>query len=508
MIKRPKTRKDSKRDCFSTNFVKILVIGFLAFWFIFFFAAAYQVINIPFDPKPFIPRTSRNVPSAAELVDQDVLESIKHNKDVTQNEPPPMPPVNPKEAAVLAKLKYWKKDKPVLEPTDRFLFFDTDCGGFNNIRIAFELYIVVAWLTNRTLVLPPRRGWYLLDFGPQTRMKVQDQSGTSEYSDYFDITDMRRGVPVMTMKDFMDKHGKEFELDPHFADEVGGRTGNRNWINWKNKHWSDVSPAWDPYEHSIFWPTIDSVKDIDRKRLDNRKKIEISKELMDSKVMNFASCKGKGYRYLGQIANWVQYADRGKQLEQFRLVRDSMHYVERVFEIAAKVIAFLGLFEYSSFHIRRNELQYKENFIPAAKSFENTNVLLNDNEKLYIATDETSPTFFDFIEKKHPVYRWQDFFEERGGYVLKDVDIPRKLIGCIEQVICAGGRHFFGTKASTFSAYIFRLRGFIQSPDNDHLFLHVRKYTGDADHDAQRPYGYSAREYMMEFPELWQSIQD
>ena len=199
------------------------------------------------------------------------------------------------------------------------------------------------------------------------------------------------------------------------------------------------------------------------------------------------------------------YADNNKMIEQYQLVRDNMHYIPLVFDIAARVIAFLGLFKYSSFHIRRNELQYKENFISAAHTFDNTNILLNHKEKLYIATDESKKGFFNFIEKKHPVYRWHDFFTDKGGNVLTNVDIPKKLIGCIEQVICAGGRRFFGTKASTFSAYIFRLRGYIQAEDTN-LYLHVKKYIGKPEHDTKRPYGYTAREYMMEFPYLWENV--
>ena len=42
-----------------------------------------------------------------------------------------------------------------------------------------------------------------------------------------------------------------------------------------------------------------------------------------------------------------------------RLLRDGVHYNKHVYEVAGKVVAQLGMFGYSSLHIRRNELQYK-----------------------------------------------------------------------------------------------------------------------------------------------------
>ena len=42
-------------------------------------------------------------------------------------------------------------------------------------------------------------------------------------------------------------------------------------------------------------------------------------------------------------------------------------------------------------------------FISSQTSFDNTNAMLNDDEPLYIATDETKEGFFKFIEDRHPV---------------------------------------------------------------------------------------------------------
>jgi hypothetical protein len=75
---------------------------------------------------------------------------------------------------VTARLKYWHTPAKEVnaglfrqpETLDRFVLFISDCGGFNNIRMAFEYFYMTAWLTRRTLVLPPAHGWYLIDFGP------------------------------------------------------------------------------------------------------------------------------------------------------------------------------------------------------------------------------------------------------------------------------------------------------------------------------------------------------
>jgi hypothetical protein len=62
---------------------------------------------------------------------------------------------------VLHRMKYWHGHENLVMrpvPFDKYLTFLVDCGGFNNIRMGFEHNIVMAWLTGRTLVLPPPAG--------------------------------------------------------------------------------------------------------------------------------------------------------------------------------------------------------------------------------------------------------------------------------------------------------------------------------------------------------------
>ena len=64
------------------------------------------------------------------------------------------------------------------------------------------------------------------------------------------------------------------------------------------------------------------------------------------------------------------------------MLRDHVRYVDKVFDIAARVVAQLGPFAFSSLHIRRNDLQYKKAYAAAATTFENSKALLRSGEPL------------------------------------------------------------------------------------------------------------------------------
>ena len=92
----------------------------------------------------------------------------------------------------------------------KYVLFDVDHGGFNNIRLAFEVVVLFAIVTGRTLVLPPAMSWYLIDYGPMGKKKdkngfrLQSFEGTlSQFSDFFDIKDLQKVVRVMTTDEFI-----------------------------------------------------------------------------------------------------------------------------------------------------------------------------------------------------------------------------------------------------------------------------------------------------------------
>ncbi|ETO28396.1 hypothetical protein RFI_08739 [Reticulomyxa filosa] len=513
-----------------------------------------------------------------------------------------------------------------------YLTFKNDCGGFNNIRQAFEFFITVAWLTQRTLVFPvtevefffqfaiaffffnfgesqkkkKKKGWYLIDWGPMKRAVPENTAGVSNYWTFFDVHDMSKTIAVMNLTTFLglewdNLHIDEAQVFEKQEDPNGVVRESEKW-NWDTrqrfKKWlnqvsvqNGFALSWGPSHNVLMWPNKQSVLqsslsrfsqpelqikdarnnsvDLDRyigsrdqmltlipKKIKNKKnpvtitiinknKSEyIGKEKYHEKThLHFPSCYEDDmghWRYLCQVATTTAFADFENEKKFKRLIRDHVHLVPEAFEIASYVIAELGLFQYASAHIRRNDFQFKGSWVNAQDSFDNMQEYWDNAQPIYVASDAPSTFFksvftilysllFEKIKTKGPIYRWQDFFgddfepdfEDVNGEPIKEFQkyvkskqakqkgiirekypnllVPRKLVGVIEMIICAGGHVFFGTTASTYSAYIQRLRGYIDAPDK-HVLYHNQK--------GPEHWGYHPTEYMREFEDMWEDIKD
>ena len=187
------------------------------------------------------------------------------------------------------------------------------------------------------------------------------------------------------------------------------------------------------------------------------------------------------------------------------MLRDNVHFVDEVFEVAAQAIALLGATRYSALHVRRNDLQYTQSWVSAEQTLQNIRPLLLPGETLYLATDETNHSFFDAFRQEHRVVQFADLFEHGP---LRHVVVPPKLIGCIEQVICTLGRRFVGTQYSTFSSYITRLRGYIHAPDTL-IYDHNLAWSADDGENRLRAQGSrDPEDYLEEDPQIWKDTVD
>ena len=156
---------------------------------------------------------------------------------------------------VKSEVIYWKVvpgdnefESPITphhdEHHDRYLTFEYDNGGWNNMRMGIECLIVCAHAMGRTIVLPPSQHLYLLT------QKHKDDKNSELHSemgfeDFFniDILKSHKGFHVLMMKDFLQKEGMTGGLK-------GRKPPNDNVDLFGNPLWrylesvADVVPAW------------------------------------------------------------------------------------------------------------------------------------------------------------------------------------------------------------------------------------------------------------------------
>lgn len=366
--------------------------------------------------------------------------------------------------SLLSLYEYWKRgsqlsdlefrplamqheDKDVNDLHERFVTFEDDAGGWNNIRMAFECFVLVARLTQRTLVLPPKVKFYLLDYGPIKVFKNRQES-YSTYYQYFDLKALgESGLQIITTDEFLKRYRFE-NLPTSILSSAIPEPNTRNPPTRNGVH-----TPWFMYlrNHSdtIIWPS--GPKTMGQFALTDPDKLR--KLVYHKRIIHFPVHLSLNLRYLDGAPVLVQSAH--PLIQQFAKVflRNHLRYTTEIQTAARQAIDKLGgPLKYSCIHIRRNELQYKTSFLSAKASLDNIKGTFLSGETIYIATDETEKDFFQaFINEGFQIKQYKDVRR----------DEPNKFDGMIEQLICAFGRVFVATSTSTFSSYINRLRLYI-----------------------------------------------
>jgi len=312
----------------------------------------------------------------------------------------------------------------------RYLTFNTDPGGFNNMRMAFEHYIDMALVSNRILVLPPREGWYLIDWGPLDSNDKNDKKWIkgdfrSTYPEFYDVDYLRgNGLDVISSEDFYEQERRRFSIpesarpDAKFANSPDPTP----WKDWLEEHATGPRGCQDAETFAK----------------------------SEAPLVHFGIHKA---RFLNCAYSTL--------LEQKGTPAQAMlHYSPSVFELAAGPVAEMGAGRYASLHLRRNDFQYVQ--APTAEGsselLQKLTKLLQPREPVYIASDEIDSDWWKgfrsaLAEIDHPLYSLKDFKAD-----LEAKGMNARNAGLVEQVICAGGRMFLGTPISTFTGGIQHLR--------------------------------------------------
>jgi hypothetical protein len=344
----------------------------------------------------------------------------------------------------------------------RYLTFEPDPGGWNNIRMSMEIIFVIAATTGRTLVLPPKAPFYLLGMGKEN---------ARSFGSFYHLAHpaFQKEVEVISMSEFLqrEKNGvlqlgndtaKVQQLTP-VADLCVYKTDSDVHCDFIFKHLRSIGyqPQLDAqkfcyiFDRDVFvggTPSDETKEKVRRfcgekgQGVGERKVVYYDKTTHDQQLIHWQAADVDKYRLLNHFYSFLLFTDQAVDNHYKRFVRDFLHYKDVLYCSAGKVVHALNAEgkEWSTLHVRRGDLQYKAVKISAEEWYENLKEVWNPGEILYIATDERNKTFFDPIRQYHELRFLDDYWDSAS---LGDLD-PYWL-GMVDTIVASHGRTFSGT---------------------------------------------------------------
>jgi hypothetical protein len=179
------------------------------------------------------------------------------------------------------EMVYWE-DLPTdakyvspLKKDDRteYLTFEPDTGGWNNIRMAMETVLGMAFAMGRTLVLPPEQEMYLLktDKG-KAGDKQRNQFSFNHFFHMEAIHNEHVGLDIITMEEFLEREA----MAGNMVDEKTGKVSfpPHNRTAWDGRGVDEVKELftwlrsvshlglWDPDKCLLVFPASQDHKDV------------------------------------------------------------------------------------------------------------------------------------------------------------------------------------------------------------------------------------------------------
>ena len=260
-------------------------------------------------------------------------------------------------------------------------------GGWNNIRMEFEIMVVLAAATGRTLVMPPDYPIYLLH-----KDKQNPNRGLKKFFSVFDDV-----VDTISMGDFFDKEILEKKSYPLPSDEANRTILTKStqicaWIRRSDNSClilhdylaqvADFVPDWHGEHHCLIMDDENWRKDGNgsgdetetqqqqiRKFCATRTPVYYNKEMHDAPLIHFRS-HSKENRLLLHFYTFIHFTKPEIGNYYKRLIRDRMRYSDEINCAAGKIVKALteesfesisnnagGDAGYFSMHIRRGEFQ-------------------------------------------------------------------------------------------------------------------------------------------------------
>ena len=416
------------------------------------------------------------------------------------------------------------------DPDEKFISFSPDPGGWNNIRMSMEIIFVLAAATGRTLVLPPKEPLYLLHH------HKKGQARHRGFADFYPLQTaaFQSRVKTISMEDFLqqqiDNPNSDLAIPPTLdqealvkaADHCDHRKASSEscapiyeYLEQVGNVQSNISSTstcmiFDETKYQTDSPPSEEIQEyIHMICGKSRKVVYFTQQMQQPKLIHYDAAH-KDTRLLAHFYSMIHFTNPKIDNYYKRFVRDFLHYHDSIFCAAGKIIkavqaegaqrGFLpdanGAGGFSAMHIRRGDLQYKRVKIPAIEWYENTKEIWNENEILYIATDERNKTFFDDLSEHYELRFLDDYWDFAG---LSELD--GNYMGMIDTIVASRGRAFAGTWFSTFSGFIVRMRGYHGLTMKDTWYSFLPKKTALHEWEV-----VDEPRYAFEWPDGWIGI--
>ena len=364
------------------------------------------------------------------------------------------------------------------DPGEAYVSFEPWNGGYNNRRMGLELAFVAALVLNRTLVMPPATNAVLTP-------------GVTSFADFYDVEAMRRHVPVLRWGEFERGPGRLLARSAHAppfdatcdASALCSAAHRRP----KPREMCMRCALARQRARQVRWTfnriivaadgagAVDAVAGTDdfEEYRRQREPVSLHEEAAEDHWLHFPQ---NGFGLFYQV---FYFQSRERRKAVWRAVRDGVRVRDEWQALAGLAAASRTLRGgFHAVHYRRGDFrgQFKSAFLEPETLASNYRrhmgleggsgdataaaaAAAEGALPVYLATDEGNPAVLESVRKAFgsvPVVLFAD--------VAAEVPALRALapafVGIVEALVCARGRTFTGTKLSTYSAYVTRLRGY------------------------------------------------
>ena len=151
--------------------------------------------------------------------------------------------------------------------SEKYLTFEPDMGGFNNVRMAMETVLALAFAMGRTLVLPPTQSIYLLNEKQRDGGEQNGQPPQFSFIKFFDLQSIaaeNEGLEIITTEEFLQRQVRKAADGSNAGDKAVPRQlwAESNRTNWDGQHkeWFQMvrknakNLIWDPHQCIAYFP--------------------------------------------------------------------------------------------------------------------------------------------------------------------------------------------------------------------------------------------------------------